>query len=318
MEGVMASAIEHSSLESLEVGATPVVHRFLERLQLEALFRRYLPVNRGRPEEVPTSVTLCVLVTNLLLARQPLYALPQWLARRVPEHLGLEPEQVDLMGDDRLGRALDRLHRADRASLLTALVVQTVREFQVELEQFHNDTTTVTFSGAYRNQAPAEQQDRPPRITFGYNKDHRPDLKQLLFSITVSADGAVPVHCKTYDGNVTDDRVHIETWSFLRELIGQPNFLYVADSKLCTRENMRHIATRQGRFLTVLPRTRAEDGWFRNHLQDAPLAWQEVRREPNPRRPRRSRRGVRGRGKPATLAGRLSSVVVSEFAEARG
>jgi hypothetical protein len=279
----MASPLDQTSLESLEVGATPVVHRFLDRLQLEALLARHLPPASRRPEDIPSSVTLCALVTNLLLARRPLYGLAEWAARRVPEHLGLQPGQANLLGDDRLGRALDRLYRADRASLLTALVVRTVREFQVELRQTHNDTTTVTFAGAYRNQAPAEERDRPPRITFGYNKDHRPDLKQLLFSITVSADGAVPVHCKTYDGNVTDDQVHVETWDFLCQLVGHADFLYVADCKLCTRDNMSHIAGRGGRFLTVLPRTRAEDGWFRGYLQEQPPVWREVRREPNPR-----------------------------------
>src|SRR6516225_3144363 len=280
----MDRAFDNTSLESLEVGATPVVRRFLERLQFEPLLTRHLPPATRRPEDIPTSVTLGALVTNLLLARRPLYALPDWAARCVPEHLGLRADQAGLLGDDRLGRALDRLYRADRASLLTALVVRAVREFDIRLEQMHNDTTTVTFSGIYHNQQPAEQRDRPPRITFGYNKDHRPDLKQLLFSITVSADGAVPVHCKTYDGNVTDDQVHIETWSFLRELVGHADFLYVADCKLCTRDNLGHIAGRQGRFLTVLPRTRAEDGWFRGYMQEQTPAWREVRREPNPRR----------------------------------
>jgi hypothetical protein len=47
---------------------------------------------------------------------------------------------------------------------------------------------------------------------------------------------------------------------------------------------MGHIAGRGGRFLTVLPRARTEDGWFRGHLQEQPPAWREVRREPNPRR----------------------------------
>jgi hypothetical protein len=280
----MATPFDQTSLESLEVGAAPVVRRFLDRLQLEPLLARHLPPASRRPEDIPTSVTLCVLVTNLLLARRPLYGLPEWAARRVPEHLGLQPGQANLLGDDRFGRGLDRLYRADRASLLTALVVRAVREFQVELRQTHNDTTTVTVAGAYRNQQPPEQRDRPPRITFGYNKDHRPDLKQLLFSITVSADGAVPVHCKTYDGNVTDDQVHIETWDFLRELVGHADFLYVADCKLCTRDNLGHIAGRQGRFLTVLPRTRAEDAWFRGYLQEYAPAWREVHREPNPRR----------------------------------
>jgi hypothetical protein len=280
----MADPFDRTSLESLEVGAAPVVARFLERLQLEPLLARHLPPANRRPEAIPTSAALCVLVTNLLLARRPLYGLAEWAARRVPAHLGLQPGQAALLGDDRLGRGLDRLYRADRASLLTALVVRAVREFQVELRQTHNDTTTVTFAGAYRDQPPAEQHDRPPRITFGYNKDHRPDLKQLLFSITVSADGAVPVHCKTYDGNTTDDQVHIETWDFLRELVGHADFLYVADCKLCTRDNLGHIAGRQGRFLTVLPRTRAEDAWFRGYLQGHVPAWREVRREPNPRR----------------------------------
>jgi transposase len=280
----MATPFDQTSLESLEVGAAPVVRRFLDRLQLEPLLARYLPPANRRPEDIPTAVTLCALVTNLLLARRPLYGLPEWAARRVPEHLGLQAAQVALLSDDRLGRGLDRLYRADRASLLTALVVHAVREFQIELQQTHNDTTTVTFTGAYHGQTPAAERDRPPRITFGYNKDHRPDLKQLLFSITVSADGAVPVHCKTYDGNVTDDQIHIETWDFLRELVGHADFLYVADCKLCTRDNLGHIAGRQGRFLTVLPRTRAEDGWFRGYLQEQAVAWREVRREPNPRR----------------------------------
>jgi transposase len=162
---------------------------------------------------------------------------------------------------------------------LTALIKHAVREFAIDLSEFHQDTTTVTVHGVYANQPATERADRPPRITFGYNKDHRPDLKQLLYSVTISADGAVPVHCKTYDGNTTDDQVHIETWAFLCQLTGHANFLYVADSKLCTHDNLTFIAAKQGRFLTVMPRTRSEDKWFREHIQTHPVDWQEVHRE---------------------------------------
>jgi transposase len=294
------------SLESLEVGAAPLVRHFLQRLQLPQLFEQHLPTLPGRQPTLPAAVTLTLLVTNLLVARQPLYAVAAWAARRVPASLGLEPGQAALLNDDRVGRALDHLRRADRASLLTALVLRAVREFAIDLSELHQDTTTVTFAGEYAGQAPAEFSERPPRITFGYNKDHRPDLKQLLYGITITADGAVPVHCKTYDGNTTDDQVHRDTWDFLHALVGHADFLYVADSKLCTRDNLSHIADRRGRFLTILPRTRSEDGFFRDHLQSHPLDWQEVHREPNPRRrdgpdvvyhgveaPRRSSEGYR-------------------------
>src|SRR5207245_10755231 len=139
-----------------------------------------------------------------------------------------------------------------------ALALPAVGEFHTGLAELHQYTTTVTCSGDDAGQPPAGQPGRPPRITFGYNKDHRPDLKQLLYSITITADGAVPVHCKTYDGNTTDDQVNQDTWAFLRQVIGHSDFLNVADSKLCSRENMHYIAGRQGRFLTVMPRTRLE------------------------------------------------------------
>jgi transposase len=282
----MASPVlpEGMRLESLEVGAAPVIRHFLLRLDLPGLFARHLPRLPGRQPALDSATTLCVVLSNLLLARQPLYAMAAWAARRVPEHLGLLPGQAAHLNDDRLGRALDHLYRADRASLLTALVVRAVGEFGIDLSELHQDTTTITVSGDYAEQLPAEQAQRPPRITFGYNKDHRPDLKQLLYSITISADGAVPVHCKIYDGNTSDDQVHIDTWTFLRKIIGHADFLYVADSKLCTRDNMSYIADRNGRFLTVMPRTRAEDGWFREHLQSHPVEWLEVHREDNPRR----------------------------------
>ena len=275
---------QQMSHESLEIGATPLVYHFLHRLQLTQLFQRHLPTLRGHPPKLSSAACLSVLVTNLLLAREPLYALEAWAARRVPEHLGLELDEVAAINDDRIGRALDHLRRADRASLLTALVVHTLREFNIGMEEFHQDTTTVTFSGQYSEQPPQDQASRPPHITFGYNKDHRPDLKQLVESITISADGAVPVHFKIYDGNTSDDQVHRETWLFLKRIVGNSDFLYVADSKLCTRENMYYIANQHGRFLTVMPRTRAENNWFLEHIQTHAVEWQEVHREPNPRR----------------------------------
>jgi transposase len=47
---------------------------------------------------------------------------------------------------------------------------------------------------------------------------------------------------------------------------------------------MTYSAGRHGRFLTVMPRTRAEDAWFRDYLQTHALGWREVHRHPDPRR----------------------------------
>src|SRR3954452_19439664 len=79
--------------------------------------------------------------------------------------LGLLPEQSARLNDDRCGGALDHLFRAERASLLTAVALRTIRAFQPALDALHQDTTTVTLSGEFADQPPAAQAERPARIT---------------------------------------------------------------------------------------------------------------------------------------------------------
>jgi len=277
--------LDDTQLESLEIGPMPIIQTFVDRLDLPRMLNTYLPRHRrGRDPKLAPEKVITAMIANIVVARRPLYGIHEWAQGFVPEPFGLEATDVPLLNDDRLGRELDRMFEADRASLMTAVITKAVTEFDVSLEQLHSDTTTVTFSGAYDNQTDLDAPGRPPCITFGRNKDHRPDLKQLVYALTVSADGAVPIHHKTYDGNTSDDKVHIETWSMLEKIVGSPDFLYVADSKLCTRENMQFIAERGGRFISVVPRTRKEYTTLCERLRQGEVfAWDEVCRKPNPR-----------------------------------
>jgi transposase len=261
-----------------------VINPFLTRLGVDDLLDRHVP-HTDRRCRLPPARALGVLLRNILVGRAPVYALEQWAAPFDPAVLGLTADQMTQLNDDRVGRALDRLFDADRASLFTEIVVRAVRTFAIDLAQIHNDSTSVTFSGEYASAAGRPRRGRRTlTITHGFNKDHRPDLKQLLWILTVSADGAVPIHFRACDGNTTDDQTHLETWKTVRQIVGDPNFLYVADSKLCTRPALSHIAGAHGRFLTVLPRTRREDAWFREWIQGHQPAWIEARRRPHPRR----------------------------------
>ena len=86
----------------------------------------------------------------------------------------------------------------------------------------------------------------------------------------MDADGGVPVQFRCLDGNASDSQTHIETWDTLCTVAGRADFLYVADSKPCSHDNMNHIHRAGGRFVTV------EEGGGQ------PLGNQEVL--PNPER----------------------------------
>ena len=251
--------VQSLSLRKKLQGALPLVDHFLQALHLRPLL--------GRQIQPPHYVdALELLIKSILLQPKALYRIEAWAQQYDP---ALRPARH--LGDDALGRALDRLFQSDRASLMTALVVQAAQTFDLRTSQIHNDSTSIKFCGAYARQDPKALQ-----LRRGFSKDHRPDLKQLVYSLSVSADGAVPVHFKAYAGNQGDAGTHWETWQCLCRLLGRSDFLYVADCKLCVAETLLRLDKECGRFITVLPRNRAEVAAFAQQAADCQVRWEPL------------------------------------------
>ena len=199
-------------------------------MRLPEILREFLPPSDARTE-LPAYRTLLVLLRNILVAREPIYGLGQWASRFAPDVLDLYPDEVELLNDARAGRALEQMFDALVSELTVTVVRQVMDEFRINMDELHDDSTSVSFYGAY-DQAEEEHQVRGQltlAITYGHSKDHRPDLKQLLFILTVSEDGGVPIYFTSASGNTSDDTTHRATWDLLCQLAGRSDFLYVAD-----------------------------------------------------------------------------------------
>jgi transposase len=282
--GQRTNPLHGKTILTHSIGALPIINRLLKRMRLEEFLQRHLPPEDERTK-VDTPRVVLLLLKNLLVSREPVYAVVEWARIFGPELFDLWPADLEFLNDDRVGRCTERVFLALTTSLIMDVVTHVVQEFDVGLQELHNDSTTVTFFGNYPN-AEAEQPfagQAVPAITWGHNKDHRPDLKQLLYILTVSDDGGVPVYFQTASGNVVDDQTHLATWRVLAELVQRPDFVYVADCKLASTENMNAIAAQGGRFITVLPATRKEDAQFRVRLLEQPktISWKEVYRLTN-------------------------------------
>jgi transposase len=216
--------------------------------------------------------TLSLLVHNVLTSRGALYRVPEWAQRIEPEALGLSSGALARLHDDRLGRSLEALASPAARTVFFRLALGVIRDFELAVPRVHFDTTTVTVFGQY------ESSRAEPRLAHGHNKDHRPDLKQLLFGLNVTSDGAVPLLHHVWSGNRGDDSVHVANVDRLREILGRDDFVYVADSKLCTKGNLEHVTSYGGLFVTVLPRSRKEDQSFRADLRSGKVKarWRKV------------------------------------------
>jgi transposase len=274
---------EEFTLHTEVVGALPIVNHFLDRMGVGERLRRHLSDDDPRLRLTSASV-IGLVVRNIIVKHTPVYAIAEWAQPFEAAALGLTAGGVEALNDDRVGRMLDRLFAADRATLITETVLGVIRDFHIEVLQLHNDSTTITLTGVdYEGGGEKRGGKLVVNPAYGHNKDYRPDLKQLLFILTVSADGAVPIAYRVMDGNTSDDTTHIPTWDELRALVGHPGFLYVADSKLCSTEAMGHIAAQKGRFVTVIPHGRREDKWFKDWIQTHAPAWEEAFRRPGAR-----------------------------------
>ena len=158
-------------LVSRALGGLPIVNHFLDRLGLPGLLNEALGEVDGCTKLAPASA-IRLVITNLVLGREPLYALGEWAARYDPALLGLSGEEAETINDDRVGRALDALFHADRASLLTIVMLAAIGEFRVDTDQLHNNSTSISVHGTYRAADGSPRRgNATPVITHGHSKD---------------------------------------------------------------------------------------------------------------------------------------------------
>jgi hypothetical protein len=143
----------------------------LRRLGFDELVSSHLPEPDPR-QTIEAVRALGVLVRNLCVGRQPLYGIAAWAGGMAPGLLGLSGGQAGSLNDDKVGRALDALFLADRASLLVELSLRVIRRYRIDVSELHNDSTSITLYGAYRGATGQPQAGvRPPVPERGFSKD---------------------------------------------------------------------------------------------------------------------------------------------------
>lgn len=215
----------------------PVIAHFCDRLKIKEIADKSLPWDRSQWEISPGTVIKGIII-DALSGRSPLYRMNEFFETTDTEHLMGQGVYASHFNDDRLGRTLDIIYKHGAAQLFSDIVLSAINEFHLELRTIHADTTSKSVYGEYEHQNPDSI-----NITFGFSKDKRPDLKQLLFGV-VTTHEKVPVY-----GNVTHGNTSDKTWNnnllniIQNQLIGVDlsKVIYVSDSALVTKENLDGI-----------------------------------------------------------------------------
>jgi len=249
-----------------KVDVLPLVKHYMASIELYNVFKKYVP---GSPKcLVEHAQGLSVLVENIICCNKPLYKVEEWISSYSDGFVD-HPVHAAVFNDDRLARDLSALFRADRHSLMTELTLNAIKAHELLTDEIHNDNTSLTLLGAYATNDPDAVKPK-----LGFNKDHRPDCKQIVFGLNISADGHVPLSYNLFDGNTNDDVTHIPNWNALRSLLQRDDFIYVADCKLCSKDNLAHINRNKGYFITLIPQDRKKVKEFHSRIKTEQIPWE--------------------------------------------
>src|SRR5499426_2551501 len=240
MEQVRVERLDHLGL----------IASVMKDLGLIAMIDRRL-VPDAQEVMTPGEAVAGMILNGLGFANRPLSLTPQFFANKPLDLLFRPGLDAEMFNRFKLGRTLDDASAYGCDLLFQELALAICAHEGIDLRFNHLDTTSFALTGKYV----PESDEHAIRITHGYSKDHRPDLKQAVLKLMVAQDGGVPLVSNRWDGHASDTQIFQERAQALLTAFAHsptPRYL-VADAKLYTEDNAATLA--QLGFITRIPGT---------------------------------------------------------------
>jgi transposase len=256
------------NVQTQAVGFAPILRYYFDQCGIAKIIDDHVELDPRR-KILTHGQAAVAMITAILFQVMQLYRICKFASEKTVLKVLLPHIEADQYFDDRLADTLNALFGYGIGDLDMLITANMIDVFTVETQACHNDTTSVSMYGDADN----NNTDQSIQITYGHSKKHRKDLKQFVWSMSVSSDHAFPLFQKAYSGNTADVTTYVEQWQRLIDLIGRRDFLYVADSKLICHQSMAHIDDNDGFFVAPAPMYESYKKVFEDALDSHDRQW---------------------------------------------
>jgi len=212
-------------------------------------------------EVLSSGTTVKAMILNALgFVSAPLYLFQEFFVGKATELLLGETIRPEHLHDDKLGKVLDKLFKADLTRLFVRVALEAARHFGVDRHVVHLDSSSFHVHGQYEpkprwDEVMENEGMASITITHGYSREQRPDLKQFVVDLMSVSDADVPLYFRVADGNEADKAVFADLINDFKQQL-DVDALFVADSALFSQENLESMAGLS--WLTRVPQTLKE------------------------------------------------------------
>lgn len=181
--------------------------------------------------------TQAMILNALGFVGRALYLMPDYLHNK-PVDLLIDPDLTAAdFNDDTLGRCLDDLYAAGVTEGFYQVAAHALQVYGIRSRFVHLDSSSFHLHGAYN---PDEPQPEAISITYGYSKDHRPDLKQVVLQLITHHKSALPVWLEVLSGNSNDKKTFNATIkAYCNQLGAEEQSYVVMDSAGYTEDTLK-------------------------------------------------------------------------------
>jgi len=218
-----------------------VVAGVIKEVGMIELINEQLGVD-AREEISPGEAVAGMILNGLGFSNKPLSLTPRFFEHKPLALLFGREISAASFNRSKLGRILDELFSQDCSQIFYKISSSICLSEKIDMRFNSEDTTSMSLSGEYD----VECDEQAIKITHGYSKDYRSDLKQVVHEMMVSQDGGVPLMMKSWDGNSNDNTIFKERAACLVKEFQKsevPRYL-IADSKLYfagNAEQLKHL-----------------------------------------------------------------------------
>ena len=182
---------------------------------------------------------LAMILNALGFSSRALYLMPEYMENKPVGELirtGLTGEDFN---DDTIGRCLDDIYEYGVTELFARVALKALEVYGIEHQFVHLDSSSFHLHGKYDIESPEEEM---VSITYGYSRDHRPDLKQVVAQLITSHKTNLPVWLEVLSGNSSDkESFRKSVKAYCQHLAGKEKPYFIMDSAGYSEKNLKAI-----------------------------------------------------------------------------
>lgn len=213
--------MEIEAIRTEQLGHLGIVSASINQLGLIKEIDALLPISHKKGAKVTMGERVAAMILNGLgFLNDRLYMHSQFFENKPLSRLFRDGVEAEHFNDDALGDCLDAIYEYDTSKLFSNVAFKIACEQKLLGKFSRIDTTSLSVYGDYEKEDSQDSVDEEQsganegksteknefKVTYGYSKQKRIDLKQVILSLTVNGPSDLPLWVEGLSGNASDKK----------------------------------------------------------------------------------------------------------------